>query len=132
MLHSDTHAIYHRPVDRDRLPALLASILGGVPPWNWSGRAASSLLARTQDLPLSRFSRVELHRLVVERGVTDASASTIWRWLHEDAIKPWQTRSWIFPRDPDFAEKGRPGAGSLRADLRGQAAAPRRVRRQRR
>ena len=57
------------------------------------------------DLPLSRFSRAELHRLVIERGVTDASASTIWRWLHNDAIKPWQTRSWIFPRDPAFAEK---------------------------
>lgn len=57
------------------------------------------------DLPLSRFSRVELHRLVLERGVTEASASTIWRWLHEDAIKPWQTRSWIFPRDPQFALK---------------------------
>jgi hypothetical protein len=42
---------------------------------------------------------------VIERGVTDASASTLWRWLHEDAIKPWQTRSWIFPRDPDFAWK---------------------------
>jgi hypothetical protein len=42
---------------------------------------------------------------VIERGVTDASASTIWRWLHDDAIKPWQTRSWIFPRDPDFAAK---------------------------
>ena len=37
--------------------------------------------------------------------MTEASASTIWRWLHEDAIKPWQTRSWIFPRDPQFAEK---------------------------
>jgi hypothetical protein len=37
--------------------------------------------------------------------VTDASASTIWRWLHDDAIKPWQTRSWIFPRTPDFASK---------------------------
>jgi hypothetical protein len=57
------------------------------------------------DLPFSRFSRVELHRLVVERGVTEASASTIWRWLHDDAIKPWQTRSWMFPRDPHFAEK---------------------------
>lgn len=57
------------------------------------------------ELPLSRFSRVELHRLVLERGVTEASASTIWRWLHEDAIKPWQTRSWIFPRDAQFAEK---------------------------
>ncbi|MCA1678714.1 MAG: transposase [Actinobacteria bacterium] len=62
-------------------------------------------LPRSHDLPLSRFSRAELHRLVLERGVTDASASTIWRWLHDDAIKPWQTRSWIFPRDPGFAEK---------------------------
>jgi hypothetical protein len=42
---------------------------------------------------------------VIERGVCDASASTIWRWLHDDAIKPWQTRSWIFPRDPSFAWK---------------------------
>jgi hypothetical protein len=62
-------------------------------------------LPATRGVPLSKFSRVELHRLVIERGVTDASASTIWRWLHEDAIKPWQTRSWIFPRDPRFAEK---------------------------
>jgi hypothetical protein len=30
---------------------------------------------------------------------------TIWRWLHEDAIRPWNYRSWIFPRDPEFAEK---------------------------
>ena len=37
--------------------------------------------------------------------MTDASASTIRRWLHEDAIGPWQTRSWVFPRDPDFVEK---------------------------
>ncbi len=42
---------------------------------------------------------------MVERGVSDASASTIGRWLAEDAIKPWQHRSWIFPRDPDFMEK---------------------------
>jgi hypothetical protein len=27
------------------------------------------------------------------------------RWLAADAIKPWQHRSWIFPRDPDFAVK---------------------------
>jgi hypothetical protein len=68
-------------------------------------KAIACELPRTHELPLSRFSRVELHRLVIERGVTEASASTIWRWLHEDAIKPWQTRSWIFPRDPDFPEK---------------------------
>ena len=66
-------------------------------------KAIACELPVTHGLPLGRFSRTELHRLVVERGVTDASASTIWRRLHEDAIKPWQTRSWIFPRDPDFA-----------------------------
>jgi hypothetical protein len=59
----------------------------------------------THGLPLSRFSRTELHRLIIQRGVTDASATTIWRWLHDDALKPWQTRSWIFPRDPHFPEK---------------------------
>jgi hypothetical protein len=42
---------------------------------------------------------------VIERALTDASASTIWRWLHDAALKPWQQRSWIFPRDPAFAEK---------------------------
>lgn len=42
---------------------------------------------------------------MLERGVSDASASTIGRWLAEDAIKPWQYRSWIFPRDPDFLQK---------------------------
>lgn len=37
--------------------------------------------------------------------VATISDSTIWRWLHEDAIRPWQYRSWIFPRDPQFAAK---------------------------
>ena len=42
----------------------------------------------------------------MRRGVvTSISASTIRRWLTRDAIKPWQHRSWIFPRDPDFATK---------------------------
>jgi hypothetical protein len=57
---------------------------------------------------LSRFSRAELHRLVIERAVCEASASTIARWLSEDAIRPWQHRSWIFPRDPRFLEKAGP------------------------
>jgi hypothetical protein len=33
---------------------------------------------------------------------------TVWRWLSEDAIKPWQHRSWIFPRDPLFAQRAGP------------------------
>lgn len=68
-------------------------------------KALACELPASHGLPLSRFSRTELHRLVIERGLTDASASTIWRWLHDDALKPWQQRSWIFVRDPDFAAK---------------------------
>jgi hypothetical protein len=68
-------------------------------------KALACELPATQKLPLSRYSRTELHRLVLERGLTEASASTIWRWLHDDALKPWQQRSWLFVRDPAFAEK---------------------------
>jgi hypothetical protein len=43
---------------------------------------------------------------VVAQGVAEAmSASTVWRVLAREAIKPWQYRSWLFPRDPDFAAK---------------------------
>jgi DDE superfamily endonuclease len=34
------------------------------------------------------------------------SPSTIWRILDGDALQPWRSRSWLFPRDPQFAEKG--------------------------
>jgi hypothetical protein len=68
-------------------------------------KAIACELPATCGVPLSRFSRAELHRLVIERAITEASASTIWRWLAEDAIKPRQVRSWIFRRDPDFREK---------------------------
>ena len=37
--------------------------------------------------------------------MAEISGTTIWRWLCEDAIRPWRHRSWIFPRDPDFAAK---------------------------
>ncbi len=68
-------------------------------------KAIACSLPREHGLPLSRFSRAELHRLVIQRGVCAASAATIARWLREDALKPWQHRSWIFPADPAFLEK---------------------------
>jgi len=71
-------------------------------------KAIACELPRAYGLPVSRFSRAELHRLVIERGLTEASASTIARWLGEDALKPWQYRSWIFPTDPAFLEKAGP------------------------
>ena len=43
-------------------------------------KAIACELPRTHGLPVSRFSRAELHRLVVERAVCEASASTIARW----------------------------------------------------
>jgi hypothetical protein len=68
-------------------------------------KAVACELPKAHGLALSRFSRSEIHRFVVEQAVSEASASTIGRWLAEDAIRPWRHRSWIFPRDPDFLEK---------------------------
>jgi transposase len=59
-----------------------------------------------REVPLSRWSSAELAAQAVTEGLVVAvSASTVRRWLHADAIRPWQHRSWIFPRDPDFAVK---------------------------
>lgn len=33
------------------------------------------------------------------------SASTVRRWLKAETVKPWQHRSWIFIRDPNFLAK---------------------------
>jgi transposase len=55
---------------------------------------------------LSRWSRSELAAEVTGRGIAETmSASTVGRILAQDPIKPWQHRSWIFMRDPDFAAK---------------------------
>jgi hypothetical protein len=71
-------------------------------------KAVACELPSELGVPISRFSRAELHRLVIERGVTEASAATIARWLAADALKPWQHRSWVFPRDPRFLERAGP------------------------
>ena len=57
-------------------------------------------------LPLSRLHVPDIRAEVIRRGLAASiSETTIWRWLTEDAIKPWTHRSWIFPRDPDFGPK---------------------------
>jgi hypothetical protein len=69
-------------------------------------KAVACELPATRGLPLSRFSCSEIAREVERNGlVATISDKTVWRWLHEDAIRPWQHRCWIFPRDPDFAVK---------------------------
>jgi hypothetical protein len=69
-------------------------------------KALACELPAESGAPLSRWSAPELAVEAVARGIVEAvSASTVRRWLAEDVLKPWQHRSWIFPRDPDFAVK---------------------------
>jgi len=69
-------------------------------------KALACQLPAELGLPLSRLSISEIQREVVERGlVASIGETTLWRWLSEDAIRPWYHRSWLFPRDPAFEEK---------------------------
>jgi transposase len=60
-------------------------------------------LPATGGVPLSRWSSPELARELATRCQVRVSSSTVHRWLAEDALKPWQHRSWISIRDPHFA-----------------------------
>ncbi|MGH6929098.1 MAG: IS630 family transposase [Dongiaceae bacterium] len=55
---------------------------------------------------MARWSLGELRQQAVAQGlVAEISGTTLWRWLSQDALRPWCHRSWIFPRDPHFAAK---------------------------
>ena len=69
-------------------------------------KALACELPHRLGLPLSRLSIADIQPEVVAQGlVAEISGTTLWRWLNADALRPWQHRSWIFPRDPDFAAK---------------------------
>ena len=69
-------------------------------------KALACELPHGQGVPLSRWSIPEIKREVLKRGlVASVGDTTLWRWLTDDAIRPWSQRTWIFPRAPDFAEK---------------------------
>jgi DDE superfamily endonuclease len=68
---------------------------------------ACEVVAQTKE-PLSRQSLADLVRRARATLGKKISRSTVWRMLHEAAIKPWQYEHWIFPRDPRFAEKAGP------------------------
>lgn len=69
-------------------------------------KALACELPASCGVPLARWHCTDLARAAVEQGITASiCGSTIWRWLSADAIQPWRHRSWIFPRDPDFATK---------------------------
>jgi len=57
------------------------------------------------DLPLSRLATADIAAQASKALSKPISPSTVWRILDADAIKPWQYKYWIFPRDPHFIEK---------------------------
>jgi transposase len=69
-------------------------------------KALACELPTESDVPLAKWTCPDLAAEATRRGVVaSVSACTVRRWLAADALKPWQHRSWIFPRDRDFAVK---------------------------
>ena len=68
---------------------------------------ACEVIAATEE-PLSRQALADLVRRARTTLSKKISRSTVWRMLHESAIKPWQHEHWLFPKDPQFAEKAGP------------------------
>lgn len=69
-------------------------------------KAMACELPARRDVPLSRYASADIAAQIVGEGVVPAiSRTTVARWLARDALQPWRHRSWIFPRDPGFAEK---------------------------
>ena len=68
---------------------------------------ACEVIAETEE-PLSRQSLGDLVRRSRKTLAKKISRSTVWRMLHEAAIKPWQYEHWLFPKVPRFAEKAGP------------------------
>jgi transposase len=107
---TDTARKWRRRFAAGRLAGLKDAPRSGRPPvFTAADRAevialACALPAET-GVPLSRWSCPDLARELSARCQIAASASTIGRWLAGDALKPWQHRSWISVRDPEFAAK---------------------------
>ncbi len=109
-VHVDTVRKWRRRFAAAGLAGLKDAPRSGRPPvFTAADRAEAVALAcalpAESGVPLSRWSCPDLARELAVRCQIVASASTIGRWLAADALKPWQHRSWISVRDPEFAAK---------------------------
>ena len=109
-VHVDTVRKWRRRFASARLAGLKDAPRSGRPTvFTAADRAEATALAcalpAESGVPLSRWSCPDLARELAARCQIAASASTIRRWLAADALKPWQHRSWISVRDPQFAAK---------------------------
>lgn len=110
-VHPDTVGKWCKRFYYGRMPALADMHRSGRPPvfsnLQVAGiRALACTPPPDKGLPLARFSSGGIANLAISEGLVESiSPVTVSRWLAADAIKPWQHRSWIFPRDPAFGPK---------------------------
>src|SRR3989442_12223729 len=71
-------------------------------------KALACELPATLGVPLSRLSIGDLVREAQRSGiVATISDKTVWRWLHEEAIRPRQHPTRDFPRGPQLPAQAR-------------------------
>jgi hypothetical protein len=88
-------------------------------------KALACELPHERGLPFSRLSCSDIARQAVQCGlVASLSGTTVWRWLSADAIRPWSYRTWIAPRDPQFAERAEPVLDLYHGVWQGQPLGP--------
>lgn len=110
-LHLDTVRTWRGRFAASRLPAL-GDLKRSGRPASFTPLQAAQVKALACQLPaesgtpLARWSAPELARKAVARAIVGTiSASTVRRFLKQDALKPWQYQSWIFITDPAFRPK---------------------------
>jgi transposase len=72
--------------------------------------AIACSLPKQCQVPLSRWSRAELaRRIVQDPSLAPISASTVGRWLKAERLRPWRYHTWQHIHDPlAFLERARP------------------------